>query len=174
VSALAPGLYRATVRGVADVVVMVDGNGVGHMAQGRAETSGYINRHVRPGLITDARPLIVLDLHPSVANDLAQSMRDVSRSSLLTDYAGVLLRKVADQIEAQVKPARIPEPDKGEFVRAHLSGMGSIVHFEFVRPLSSPVKPEDPWHWVCTGDGNVYQWDALIDPVLDHDDGIKS
>ena len=167
VSALSPGLYRATVRGVADVTVLIaDTHGSGF-------TSEYICGEWRSHLasdITDARPLIVLDLD---AYDTGKFLLFLKEQCNL--IAGPWARASADvirQIEAQCKPARIPEPDKGEFVRAQLSS-ASIVHFEFVRPRNSPVKLEDPWHWVCTGDGNVYQWDALIDPVLDRE-GVAS
>ena len=48
-SALKPGLYRATVRGVADATVLIDGHGLGTTAN---EING--KHYHGPELITDA------------------------------------------------------------------------------------------------------------------------
>jgi len=99
--------------------------------------------------VVDARPLIILDLE-----DPAETVRHMRSESAPWDE----IELIAGQIEAQTKPARIPEPGWGEKVTA------SIKH--------SP----DRWRWVAVKDGpsqwwhsetgHRYAWDELIDPTL--------
>jgi hypothetical protein len=89
VSALEPGLYRATVRGVEDVILMAHEDGTAMTLvpiDGRALHRG--------NCITDARPLIVLDLEGLDVQTLADVVR-------------VSWPELADAIEAQTKPARM-------------------------------------------------------------------
>ena len=67
-----------------------------------------------------------------------------------------LLRNLADQIEAQTKPPRIPEPGKYGVVKA-----------------SAPVTNAARYEWTNEGrfwrsllTGDFAEWSALIDPVL--------
>lgn len=88
---LDPGIYKATVRGVPDVIVFIDGAHYGRTAEYVAE-----HREHLPIDITDARRLIVLDVD------------DVPRLAYAVRCEG--LTAIADQIEAQTRPPRIGEP----------------------------------------------------------------
>jgi hypothetical protein len=146
---LKPGLYKATVRGVADVVVLVDSNNMGHL-DWLTDSDGVTSSHVSSEALTDARPLIVLDLAPVISRPrLAALLRDLG-------YGGV-----AEQIEAQTKPARIPEPGWDGKVLAHTAK--NSIRREFVR--FSRIDGLYTW-----ADGNAHQgsllWDDLVDPIL--------
>jgi len=96
--------------------------------------------------IADARPLIVLDLE--------MAFRDHTNGDARTIY-----RSIADQIEAQTKPARIPEPSTGSRVTATMgTGYG---RFEYLRVRTASMRS-----WANLGSGHLYTWDALIDPTL--------
>jgi len=142
VSALEPGIYRATVCGIPDTIVTVK--------PGVYSTTYAVGRYNEDQHrdITDARPLIVLDLG-GAADTAARNLR-----ALHSATADI----IADQIEAQTKPARIPEPGWGEKVRARTLGNGH--EREFLR-----YKADDPdFRWA---DGcEQYLWSALIDPTL--------
>jgi predicted XRE-type DNA-binding protein len=106
---LKPGLYRATVRGV-DKIVMV--GRLGDYATTIKDNVLMATWGSADQDIADARPLIVLDTNALSARIIADILRD-------SGYAGV-----ARQIEAQTKPARIPEPDDiGARVTAGDGGM---------------------------------------------------
>ena len=145
-SALAPGLWKATVRGVADTIVMVFDTSTFVTAT----TTGDHYYHKVGEHLTDARPLIVLDLedHGRVnAANLAQVLREDGYPYL------------ADQIEAQTKLARIEEPGLWGVVEAGgdaLGGRCKWVHIE---------GRHDELNWTSTR-GQFYDWDDLIDPVL--------
>jgi hypothetical protein len=98
VSALEPGLYRATVRGVADQIVMVNDEGNGFTINKIGVCGGHV-----PSLITDARPLIVLDL-----SDPAKTVQRLRAVTTKWSYAD----DIADQIEAQtqVRPSEPSDP----------------------------------------------------------------
>jgi len=84
----------------------------------------------------------------------------MSRSSYLTDFQGVILRELADDLAEQTKPPRIEEPGTVGVVEA-----SSPLHSrrtEFVHRSESPISH----HWACIGDGDVFAWDSLIDPTL--------
>jgi hypothetical protein len=89
---LKPGLYKATVRGVADQIVMVHATTGCTVDLIGGSTAHQLHR------IYDARPLIVLDTNPITAAAVAQILR-------VNGYAGI-----GDQILDQTKPPRIPEP----------------------------------------------------------------
>ena len=152
-SALSPGLYRATVRGVPNVIVLIDENGYGHHA-----TIIGDSRHSDPSRITDVRPLIVLDLedHGRVnASNLAQVLREDGYPRL------------ADQLEAQTKPARIPEP----MGRGAVVTDGSEFHFPWTRFSGSKDQNEGNW---INEDGLVQQWSKISDPTLISEGVIES
>jgi len=140
-SALEPGLYRATVRGVPDVIVMVGKHG-DYARIVNADTT-LMAFQDSPKDITDARPLIILDTNALSARNIAQILRS-------SGYAGV-----ADQIEAQTKPARIPEPMRwGSKVR---TARATYVLLD-IATLGR--------RWLDEHDGQLYKWDALADPTL--------
>lgn len=140
---LEPGLYKATVRGEPDMTVMIDDDGFGTTQSRRA------GHHVHEAFhITDARLLIILDVPLG---------RPSSHWPRLADY----LRRggwdfSADQIEAQTKPPRIPEP-----------GLWGVVDTQATTSQGQNwVRRPAGWH--CPAHGFV-RWDDLIDPVLIRD-----
>ena len=104
----------------------------------------------------DVRPLVVLDLddiHPP-------SLIAMLRADADARHGNIALHEVADQIEAQTKPPRIPEP-----------GLWGVVE------ATGATLPRRRWihheegRWVC--DTGVWRyWDDLVDPVLIRD-GIE-
>jgi hypothetical protein len=101
--------------------------------------------------IADIRPLVVLDA-PQV--------------DLLT--AATFLRNggwgaLADQIEEQTKPTRIPEPGRWGVVEAGIAGGVQRWHY---------VRRADDGYWY-TLRGAQRRWDELIDPVLIRE-GVES
>ena len=143
---LTPGLYWATVRGVPDVIVMVDLNGYGHH-----DTLCGDCRHTAAEQITDAHPLIVLD--PSKFNVVwvCQILRGTPDG----------VSYVVDQIEAQTRPPRIEEPDRGKHVMAQLGAASKSEEF-----LRFAVANNSEYHWVSLRTGSVYIWNALTNPTL--------
>jgi hypothetical protein len=142
VSALKPGLYRATVRGIpGESIVMVGKDGYTYSLAPDGEARACY-------VFQDARPLIVLDL------DYIRF-----KSYGLRDVIGILRRDghedIADQIEAQTKPARIPEP-----------GLWGVVDSDGVEFVHRPGG------WQCPV-GGWYSWDRLINPALIRD-GIEA
>lgn len=108
--------------------------------------------------VTDARPLIVLDLKDFDAGYVIEVLRHPHH---------LWANRVADQIEAQTKPARIPEPAWGAIVEAHsLGAKGDRLHW---------VKGSAGWtNLDATGEYlNWISWDCLIDPTLIRE-GIES
>ena len=148
-SALLPGLYSATVRGVPDQIVMIgDWTSSGHVMHGE---------HVIASDITDARPLIVLDL--AAPDRFATLLRSFD------DMGDTVFTKAAEQIEAQCKPARIPEPGLWGVVSALIA-----VDRPIVGDLNEWVHRIDGWH--CPIHGHR-PWDDLIDPTLIRE-GVES
>ena len=149
---LKPGLYKATVRGVADVTVFVDGSTQIHTLTLVRDRWGNDHSTHSPHLITDARPLIVLDLE-----DPAESVRLLRAETSPWDC----VEQIADQIEAQTKPARIPEP---KHIGAHVT---TVSH-------DHAADETIPWtrfstillaNWIDDA-GRKRKWDDLIDPTL--------
>lgn len=119
--------------------------------------------------ITDIRPLVVLDLSdsPRGADNnypmwLQQSADCDEVNTRPINYRPDFLRWLADQIEAQTKPPRIPEPGKYAVVEAMVDGMDA--RREFCRLES------DAEGW--SGAGAWFYWRDLLDPVLIRD-GIE-
>jgi hypothetical protein len=143
VSALEPGkVYTATVRGETDVVFKADEFG---LVKGSSTPSSSV---------TDARPLIVLDLLPTQVIGLVHLLSNPLRH----DWAG----PIADQIEAQTKPARIPEPGLWGVVRASLPDDTTVCSWVHIRGS----------RWYTEHHG-VAAWDVLVYPTLERD-GIES
>ena len=155
---LKPGLYRATVRSVPDQIVMVNDDGNGFTINKIGVCGGHV-----PSLITDARPLIVLDLADYDAGYVIEVLRHPHH---------LWANRVADQIEAQTKPARIPEPEPGEHVTACARPTPDQPE-EFLRLRWSKTRDEEGWHWVALATGHVYEWHNLIDPTLVRE-GVES
>jgi hypothetical protein len=103
--------------------------------------------------IADARPLIVLDLgSPEFAAEIAPQIV----ACLRREGWG----KTADQIEAQTKPARIPEPGWDGKVTA--STDGNPTRRDFIRFSTDGGRS---WDW-CDGSRAASAWKYLIDPTL--------
>jgi len=149
-SELKPGLYKATVRGVADQIVMVDDTSLGHTTTPVNGCRG----HSFSSDITDARPLIVIVLeNPTWATTI---LREISGAAEGPTW--VLLRAISNQIEAQTKPARIPEPGPWGVVRASST---------LTRDPSMWVRDHHGvCPWVSVAGYVPQQWRNLIDPTL--------
>jgi len=147
VSALEPGLYRATVRGNPgpESIVMV-GNDITYSLEPNGEARQCY-------VIEDARPLIVIDTNPISAQAIALILRS-------NGYAGV-----ARQIESQSKPARIPEPGLWGVVKAA----------SFYESTRLPYLHEDiaPGEAVWSSVNGRIAWADLIDPTLIRE-GVES
>jgi hypothetical protein len=105
-------------------------------------------------LIDDVCPLVVLDL---------QSFDRVRVVEILREYAeghgwGVL-DNLADQIEAQTKAPRIPEPGLWGVVRDDLG-------YEWVRVGADH---SSQWEWLRTDEGNRADFQTIRYPVLVRD-----
>ena len=164
-STLKPGPYKATVRGVPDTTVLA-AEGVGDNE--RWVTAARIGGDFwhRDSMVTGARPLIVLDpTAPHTAKMLVETLNvaqarignsayDGDRQSEFIEH----LQWLINAIEAQTKPARIPEPGLWGVVSALIEGDRPVVG-----DLNEWVKRIDGWH--CPIHGHR-PWDDLIDPVL--------
>ena len=147
-TAPSPGLYRATVRGVPGESIVMVGDGGSFTFS--LDTEGNVRRCY---VFTDARPLIVLDLE-----DPAETVRHMRSESASWDE----IELIADQIEAQTKPARIPEP---EHIGARITAASG---------KAPDIAEVMPWtrfstillaNWI-DGAGRRRQWGELIDPIL--------
>ena len=138
-----PGqLAKATVRGVPDVTVMrTTGTSGADTLWLSAAHVGHARGHGASD-VTDVRPLVVLDLADFDLRVIAASLRTMG------------FRVIADQIEAQTKPPRIPEPGMWGVVRAHIGhgGPWTLVHSDC--------------GWICTEDGAIWSWNLLVNPEL--------
>lgn len=144
---LSPGLYKATVRGVPDVTVLLNER---NEWRSIVQVKGMIGHHHND--ITDARPLIVLDTKDSNGTLYHQLVAYLRRGGW-----GI----TADQIEAQTKPARIPEPGLWGVVEA--SSMDYSSRRTYLHSLDGK--------WGSVKGFN--RWDRLLDPTLIRD-GIES
>jgi len=151
VSALEPGFYMATVEGVPNIPIMITDNSHRGMTTRLVPDSCQGTRGHAPEDITDARPLIVLkgldDAPPDHFPRLVRFLRGGG-----WDFT-------ADQIEAQTKPARIPEPGLWGVVEASYND-GARCYWT--------LSPDGLWHSVrppFTG-ATFVDWDHLIDPTL--------
>ena len=79
---------------------------------------------------------------------------------LRSSATGHVLQDLADQIEAQTKPPRIPEPGLFGIVEATVHG-DEMPRF-YIRDSWADEGPL----WVALGGSRREEWDDLIDPVL--------
>jgi hypothetical protein len=133
----------ATVRGVPNVRVTLDPNDEWFA---HVEVSG--RRWQDPEDVTDIRPLVVLDLADFAR--AAKVLRDPMIEALGTRT------RIAEQIEEQTKPPRIPEP--GLFGVVEASSGIDTPRTKFMR------SSETVWRRVSTG--AAYRWADLVDPTL--------
>ena len=153
----------ATVRGVPDVQVI---RTVDHPDGGKgwvsATSVGSHYTHTDMQVI-DVRPLVVLD--PEDAAQPSPSFR-ARNAAWLRAYAARLREGgfhtaadmhgyIADQIEAQTKPPRIPEPE----------GVGAVVEASSRYFPSGATYVRTAHHRWASPDG-FCTWDDLINPVL--------
>jgi len=155
VSALEPGLYSAIIREEREEVVFVDD---GHMGTTFVAVRGQF-RHLASD-ITDARPLIVLDLGDPALGITIAALRIATKDRGLELHT-LALQNITDQIEAQTKPARIPEPGLWGVVEAALIGTSGAQRFTFING-----SPTTAYGWLCNDSGQGHRWDRLIDPTL--------
>jgi hypothetical protein len=149
----APGtVAMATVRGVKDQRVMRDDEGDWHTVKQIGDYGFHPANEV-----TDIRPLVVLDLE-----DPAETVRHLRAAYSPWD----VVDHVADAIEAQTNPPRIPEPGLWGVVTARVdyTNDSPATRYKFVRT--------QPQLWIAER-GGQYEWDDLIDPVLIRE-GIES
>ena len=123
-----------------------------------SETSGGFT-FSRDEHVTDVRPLVVLDLGAWLPEYVAK-FPEWLRSKEADAPSGSLLCHLANEIEAQTRPARIPEPGLWGVVR---DGDGE----RYVREAERPK-----WRWNPIGKGRNVTWDDIVDPVLIRD-GIE-
>jgi hypothetical protein len=100
--------------------------------------------------VTDVRPLVVLDL------DWAESV-----PVLIAQLRGAGYVHIADQIEAQAKPPRIPEPGLWGVVESTVTYEGTTYSTSLVRHPG----PGTANRWLDRS-GSWFSWNELIDPVL--------
>ena len=143
----------ATVRGIPNVRVWRHGVGpsISWMSAFDidVEESGKTRLH-GDCHVTDVRPLVVLDFDDIHAPTIVGMLREDAADR----HDNVAYLNLADQIEAQTKPPRIPEPVE----------IGSLVNAEGCLW----AKAEDG-QWVCLGDGNsglAKPWAFLASPAL--------
>jgi hypothetical protein len=148
VSALEPGLYRWSYGGKSyDGII----DSVGDFSY-LSSDGDHCTR--RAADITDARPLIVLDLGDRVRREYVVEILRENRHSWTHD--------VADQIEAQTKPARIPEPGWDGKVLAHTES--NPVRREFIRYGVRPIPTH--FNWNDSLGVAAQQWGDLLYPTL--------
>jgi len=150
VSALEPGFYTATVEGVPDILIMITDDGGSGWTTRKVPDTPYGTYGHGPADFTDARPLIVLDLSDRHRREYVLEILRAARHGWTHD--------VADQIEAQTKPARIPEPGLWGVVEA--SSVTYSGRRNYVRDTS--LDPGSNWR-ASTG---KCPWANLIDPTL--------
>jgi len=122
-------LYRATVRGVADEIVLVgDRTASGHPMHGD---------HVGQSSLTDARPLTVLDLTEDDARHLVDYLQIAveEHPDQLGRVGRAVFTAVADQIEAQTKPPKPAEPAETEYLRGYRDALTECVADAKANPL---------------------------------------
>ena len=114
--------------------------------------------------IVDARPLIVLDLDENDARHLVSYLEiTVERHpDQLGTVGRAVYTNVAAQIEAQTKPARIPEPGLWGVVRASLPDDTTVSSWVHIRG-----------HRWYTEHHGCAAWDVLVYPTLERD-GVES
>lgn len=165
-----PGtVAKATVRGVPDVTVMA-GYGTSEPRLRWLTTDERLVDELNDGWyfafdVTDVRPLVVLDL-----GDLAVLKRAWENTEVAMKEGHTLpfiLQGLRDEILRQTKPPRIPEPGLWGVVEAAVPESGGS-RWPFVHDTDQGSS-----EWTCVNDGDHYDWDALVDPVLIRE-GVES
>jgi hypothetical protein len=136
----------ATVRGVPKVRVIRDGHKDAWLSG--ATIDGF-QWHLERTQVTDIRPLVVLDLA-----DFAWAAKVLRHP--MVKALGTRTR-IAEQIEEQTKPPRIPEPGLWGVVKARAS-KADRQDYSFIKHADGS--------WFCPADGQPYGWSQLIDPTL--------
>jgi len=119
--------------------------------------------------------LIVLDLGKFAYDDLPHILRDTAkhhREGTPGGYdvtAPAFLELVADQIEAQTKPPRIPEPGLWGVVEASSKHFGGRREYIRTRKEKGSLLIEARWY----GKHGYADWDDLIEPALIRE-GVES
>jgi hypothetical protein len=155
----------ATVQGVPNVkVVRVEGSLVNAPWVTTEKLPGCGSWHYESD-VTDVRPLVVLDLDdPSLSGNYG------ARVANLIDHlrdGTAIAKHLADQIEAQTRPPRIPEPGWGEKVRSRAGDDPKT--YKWLRYTTNP-NVQDQWvSEFCS----PRPWSDLIDPVLVRE-GVES
>jgi hypothetical protein len=158
-----PGtVAKATVRGVPDVTVFrfADGDWALDREIEPADFDWIFKDIASDTEVTDVRPLVVLDLDGLVRPD---TLVNWFRHNPLCGSIAVA-QSVADQIEAQTRPPRIPEPGKYAIVRARATVLAEC---EWVN---------EGRYWTSLGGDprpHTTVWANLKDPVLVRE-GINS
>ena len=145
----------ATVRGVPGVRVFRTASSTddSFSVWRHAEVKGRWLTH--PGEVADVRPLVVLDLKAANPHGVPSIVLENLLSTLRnSEYLGC--EGVADQIEAQTKPPRIPEPGKYGVVKARTASLNRLVQ--------DWVSEGKLWRGLDTG--TAVDWADLLDPVL--------
>lgn len=120
---------------------------------------------IQDEVVTDVRPLVVLDL-----GDLAVLKRAWENTEVAMKEGHTLpfiLQGLRDEILRQTKPPRIPEPGLWGVVEAAVPESGGS-RWPFVHDTDQGSS-----EWTCVNDGDHYDWDALVDPVLIRE-GVES
>lgn len=119
--------------------------------------------HVRRLVVLDPK----VDIQPAFSIDWLRSAADtVARAHEYESSCVKMLRSLADQIEAQTKPPRIPEPGLWGVVEAHTRWNSERGHY--VRSdLDGSVE------WLRADGRSRTLWSELIDPVLIRE-GVES
>lgn len=152
-----PGtVAKATVRGQEDVLVMRDD--ADNWLSGECFRGGHVHGDL---VVTDVRPLVLLDLEKAGSHLHPNEMARGGVVTMLLDTGSRVARNIADQIEAQTKPPRIPEPGLWGVVEAWTDGI----------PIRRWVHHEED-RWVCDT-GERRNWEALSDPTLVRE-GVES
>ena len=151
----------ATVRGVPDVRVMRRED---HWA---SVTHPYgVNVH-SDDLVTDVRPLVVLDLGAWLPEYVAM-FPEWLRSKEADAPSGSLLCYLANEIEAQTRPPRIPEP----------TGLGAVVEMVNGDKVIRTSNPDFPWVLAHDPSRNAYHWTEYgglpAEPVRVITEGVRS
>lgn len=150
---LEPGrVYRGTIEGIPDVLMLADDEGG---VVGMTRVRGFLGHPANS--VTNIRPQVVLDLenwHPATVASFCSQATGKSFDMNVTAFKCWL----ADQIAAQAKPYRIPQPARAARVTATLASTADRHWFLRIKGDGSV--------WVDLTDGNVYDWDDLIDPIL--------
>lgn len=154
-------LYRATVRGVPDVLVSWRDDQIHGSRAWRSleHVNGFIV-HYDTNVTDVVGPLVVLDLPPDAGaniKSLLECARGVSWSLQVGSPLDVLADALEEQIEAQTRPARMAEPGWGVRVTA------SSQHVPSRQQWVGICGPGADLLWVSDC-GERTSWDALIDP----------